>query len=167
MRKPRESSLSRVIYHICSVASIPCLLGVVSPAGQGPGSPFLPDSQAQIDPQSEYHHLNRPCLFLFFQESLLQPLRGGFQSQHRWGASSWEWALFRNPSKRRVAAACPLPSLGTRTVIQTTGGGGSGRGRVGGWGGVGRECGQTSSVPLLCNIWRCCFPWNSVKAIKR
>lgn len=86
MRKPRESSLSHVIAirlqccfypHACWGWLVLQTRAWVPHSSQTHG--------AQTDPQSEYHHLNRPCLFLFFQESLLQPLRKRFQSQHRWG----------------------------------------------------------------------------------
>lgn len=156
---------------VCCIASIPRPVGklgwlVSYTRSQVPHSPSQ-THRAQTGPQSEHHHTSRPCLFLadvemwtwfrvssraspalpLNRQNKQQMLRHLTRSKPYLGTTPWKGAA--------ASASCTLWAPGF--LLQTTAGGGSSRGKSG----------QPSSVPLLCNIWRCYFPWNLMKTIKR
>ena len=89
--------------------------------------------RAQIDPQSEYHHLNRPCWFLFFRRVLFNPWEEGSSPSTDGGHSIGNEPYLETPPREELLqlVLCPLwaPKLSFKQQ------------EVGGSEGAG-ECGQ-------------------------
>ena len=88
--------------------------------------------------------LQLPCLFLFFRRVLFNPSEEGSSPSTDGGHSIGNEPYLETPPREELLqfVLCPLwaPELSFKQQ------------EVGGSGGAG-ECGQTSSTPLLCNVW--------------